>query len=139
MDKNQFKKLQKTWYLRLKESGFEDIENESGSLKKFNLPRTHMTSSAHDSDGETYGSGRVHERFLREQARQLNNTHYYDICCALRHTKRFKEMSCSNLHHRKIWDMHCEGSTYDKIAKKFKMHPSGIKWVINKYRALLKE
>jgi len=117
------KRLQAKWYLRLKRSGFIDIETEKGDLKEY-----HSLHFSHKR-----------EAALRSPARVNQQTIYYERCRQVRFTEKFKHMMLKNPHHKKIWDLYCEGMSYPKIAKRVFMHPQGVKWVVNKYKPLLKE
>lgn len=55
-DTKKFKQLQKKWYGRLEKSGFEDIENEDGSLKATTDSRTIKNSLKDKLERETYDS-----------------------------------------------------------------------------------
>lgn len=93
-DSREFKALQSLWYSKLKESGFEDIED----AQKKGEPLKRWDST----------------QFQRERARHSFDSKqtYYDRAGTLLETYAFE----SELD-RQIWAMHSEGEAIRKIAK----------------------
>ncbi len=89
-----YKKLKARWYKKLEESGFEDIENDDGTLKNEVDPRTVANAMA--------------TKELREE--------YYVL--ATQFLETYKEFTPSS---KKIWALHCTGLGAHKIAKQLEI------------------
>ncbi len=93
MDQNskEFKKLQKTWYKKLKDTGFNDLETESG-LSKQNVG--------------TYFYNVYHPDRFEFQAEYYRRVGYF------LHTHKFK-----NTFERRIWELYAEGVTIRETVR----------------------
>jgi hypothetical protein len=93
----EFKKLEKLWYDKLKSEGFEDIEHASSrNLKEWDL------------------------NFFRNQfctIKYETSMEYYEKAKDLLLTFEFK-----NELHKKIWELHCMGLTEREIADKIQIY-----------------
>lgn len=89
----KFKQEKSKWYAKLKEQGFEDIEEE------------------HDEEDilKTWDSTQFRRR--RTQAYAEENKEYYRVCSIFLHLHKFKD----EREHR-IWSLHCSGLSVRKIA-----------------------
>lgn len=85
-----YKKLKSRWYKKLLDSGFEDIENEDGTLKNEVDPRTVANAMA---------------------TKELREEYYIRAEEFLANFKEFTPLS------RKIWALHCTGLGAHKISK----------------------
>lgn len=96
MDQQKFRQLRDKWYAKLKEKGFEDIENtkmNSPELKKFDrVVFKKVSASEYES-----------------------RTKYYSNCSEILNTYKFK----SKLE-EKIWALHSEGLSLREIEKEIK-------------------
>lgn len=104
MDKKEFEKLKKTWYKKLKEEGFVDIEADEDTLKSW------------DSGG--YHRSRV----STEQTlwMQQNAEAYYGLASSFLHEFKFEtELD------KVIWEYHSNGISVRNITKLLKN--AGIK------------
>lgn len=90
----KFKRLKAEWDKKLLETGFDDIENEDGSLKA-------------STDSRTIANA-LKEKEEREA--------YYIIATQFLHSHQFK-----NDTEKKIWAEHCEGTGIRNIAKLVKL------------------
>lgn len=88
----QFKKLQKQWYNRLKESGFEDIENSYGRL-----------------------SGNTVNRWYYDPTKVEAKTTYYRYASHFLNEHKFESKV-----HKYIWTLHAEGCGLREISAKLK-------------------
>lgn len=100
-------KLKAKWEKKLKNSGFNDIENADGSLKAEVDPRT-IAYALKDGRSEYY-----------MQATQFLN--------------RFK---FSTALERSVWHMHSEGSSFRTIASVYDMTFYKVRTTINKLQKL---
>lgn len=132
---NNFQALKKKWYQKLKESGFVDIENdEYDSLKTYTLSRSDNT-----------------ERYKNAAFNKPFNQRYYALCRAIQHTEKFKKMCEEGFEygshgsikgkesHRKIWELYSEGIPYPQIMKRLNISYECVKYVVQKFRILVKE
>ena len=87
----KFKKLQDKWYNKLKNSGFEDIEQADGNLKK-------QAKSIHI----------LYYKPVAYEAKQR----YFELAGQFLYWYKFK-----NEVEKKIWTLHSEGMSNIKISK----------------------
>lgn len=87
----KFKKLQKKWYQKLNEAGFEDIEDAEGRLKATTHPRTVKRALSDREERETY----------------------YNIARDFLNNHKFESQT-----EESVWELHCEGIGYRTIAQK---------------------
>jgi len=100
VDNTEFKKLKDTWYLKLKKSGFDDIEDNKGNLKSW------------DSF-----------KFIRSSKRNMDKTEtYYRYCSYFYWEYKFKNMT-----EKYIWKRHSEGATIRIIAEELQKKPITLK------------
>lgn len=92
MTQKQFKILNDQWYKKLKNEGFEDIEESETRLHKWSPPLTRFNA-------EIFESKQV----------------YYQLAGQFLHEHIFE----SNLH-KKVWELHSEGIEGREIAKSVK-------------------
>lgn len=92
-----FKKLQAEWYKKLEQSGFEDIEEEDGSLKE----RAARYASKYNG---TY--------FQAKKGYYESVEEYYRLATQFLHSHRFK-----NKREKLIWEMHSNGTSIRNIVK----------------------
>ena len=85
----EFQELQKEWDRRLKESGFEDIEQRSGHLKKWSIKFT-----------------------LDAEIKMKAKEEYYRMAGHFLHEYKF-----ANAVERRIWELHCQGEGKLRIVK----------------------
>lgn len=115
-DKDEFRRLQKTWYRKIKNDGFKDIESENGlSLKEWN------------------------SNFFK------NRLVYIKYQCTLQYYQKGSEIlqtySFENQYEKKIWQLHMEGMTVRQIAKtlkSYKKKKSTIHTIIEKIARTIK-
>lgn len=93
----QFKVLQHKWYKKIKDQGFDDVEDVES-------PREFMKDwhSMYFQKRYTIDSFQAKEEYYR-MARSFSNTHKFEC-------RRDKQ----------IWELHCEGLSLRKIAEKLK-------------------
>ena len=106
----EFKELEKVWYEKLKEEGFEDIENlsvESRTLKTW--------------------SNRFHIDKKYQADLEIAQQIYYEQARALIETETFY-----NEGWKKIWELHSEGMPEREIAKLVPYKKSMVHYVIHK-------
>lgn len=101
-----FLQLQITWYKKLREKGFDDIEYKNGDLKQVH--------------------SRTKKRALEDQAKREA---YYDAAWDFYHKSTFE-----NVREKTIWGYHCDGATVRWIAEKMQMHPATVHWNIKQIR-----
>lgn len=97
--------MEKVWYDKLKEEGFEDIEdtnNEFRPLKSWHSFRFMLNDSSYFKN--------TNLRTNRESA-----ISYYRLACQLLNTHHFK-----NETHRRIWELHSEGWSKRQIEAEIK-------------------
>lgn len=121
MTQSQFKQLQRKWYNKLKDSGFEDIEDT-------NSPKE-LLKSWHD----IY----FHKRhtFVSFRALQI----YYQNCRSFLNTHPFQSHT-----ERMIWQMHTDGYALRQIsiqmkALAYKANKDTIGKIINRLKAEMNE
>lgn len=108
---DKFKKLKAKWDKKLADAGFEDIENEDGSLKATTHPRTVQLALQEKEERETY----------------------YRIAAGFLHNHQFE-----NSLERQIWTQHCDGIGARSIAKTLKITAYKAEKIINKLQRLAK-
>lgn len=107
-----FKQLQKIWYKKLKDSGFEDIEKENGELKDFHsfkFQRTHSPVSF-----------------------ELN-ARYYELASQLTHEYPFKSRR-----DKQVWVRHANGETLEQIAKEMGLSHNQTWRIVDKISSCIK-
>lgn len=102
-------KLKAYWYQRLKESGFKDIERESGRLR--------------DEVDE-----RTIKRALQDKERREA---YYAACAQFLFTFDF---TCERA--RKVWELHSDGLSVRAIAREMDMKRPTVHVWIKRFRKL---
>lgn len=136
MSTSEFKRAQAEWYARLKEEGFEDIEDhslEDKPLKRWSginigIPQAGSSSIsiidllAHQEAGMPIQSSFPEKRFGKEE-RLLNHASFDSICDSI----------CGHGNHklvvtqvRTIWEMHTEGEAYREIARLLGIHKTTV-------------
>jgi hypothetical protein len=96
LSKTQFAKLQKQWYSKAAESGFEDIEWVN-----------HATGAGHDS-GFLKGSLAGGKAYHPGRALYYQLATNYLVHCQNLQNKPYNKF---------IWKLHAEGATYDELLK----------------------
>jgi hypothetical protein len=109
----EFKKLQRQYYARLKEQGFQDIEDDNGRMV-FYTERLHQL-----------------KRFTMDLMGPIRD--YYSW--ALQHAARSE---FENSIDEKIWTMHAEGKSSREIAKEVDFDQTWICRKIKKIRNYLR-
>lgn len=122
----EFKKLQKEWYKKLKEYGFDDIEyfkeGEPGEwLKgnsKFNSEEAALTMSPQEED-----SAQLHYETTFD---------YYSSARALSDI----ESNFLDETERQVWEDHSNGMSFRAIGKRAGFSHSKVMRIIDKYRRI---
>lgn len=96
----EFEKLQKEWYRKLKESGFEDTESPSGLSKRWYPSALDPTRNVAGQSG--------HTRFDAI-------TQYYRLAGQFSHDFTFK-----NEFQRGVWELHADGHSVRDIISAMK-------------------
>jgi hypothetical protein len=107
---NKFRALKAKWYKKLALAGFEDIENDDGSLKAATDTRTIRNALKEKEERETY----------------------YTIARGFLNDPNFPEQF------RAVWMEHCEGIGARTIAKKLNLTSYKVETAINEVRKLAK-
>lgn len=105
MSKKEYLKLQKTWYKKLKDSGFEDIEsvNSDGTISDYTKNAPGVNGRRHSQD------------------RMDSENHYYTNA-----SKWFWVKQWDNPIEKKVWELHAEGTPYRKIQAALAPKAPGI-------------
>lgn len=114
------KQLQRLWNKKLKDSGFRDIERESGMLKDFH--------------GASFSKTRPEE--LEEKRK------YFSLALELGwgYTDEWGnkiDVFKGKEKDRRIWLAHCEGLSEQDIAYKLGLHRNTISRVVTKYNKFI--
>ena len=109
MTKNSFEKLKSKWDKKLADSGFKDIENKDGSLKKEVDPRT-----------QAYA-------FKEQESREI----YYDMA----KTHLFSHMFETTLEEN-VWMWHVDGKSFRDIANTFNVTFYKVRQIVNTHQKL---
>lgn len=110
-DTKKFKALHEKWSKKLEASGFEDIEDDKGTLKHTTCPKVIKRAINNKEDREIYYS--IAREFL-------NNYSFFDDV------------------EYKIWEAHCEGIGARTIAKSLKISTYKVEINIKKFKELAK-
>lgn len=110
----KFKRLQSHWYKKLKDSGFEDIENVN-------------------SPGESLHQWHSFYFFNYSKASFDIRWSYYQ-----RATELLYDYVFENITERKIWAAHANGDSIRKIAAEFEMPFNEVRLTISKIKKALK-
>jgi hypothetical protein len=105
----KFKALKAKWDKKLKNTGFEDVENEDGSLKASTHPKAISFALRDKEEREAY----------------------YGIATQLLHTYTFVDEI-----EKRIWEMHCEGIAVRHIMKELDMGHHKIELVIDRMQRI---
>lgn len=109
-----FKRIQKQWYQKLKDDGFKDIEEESNGR---------------------YGDLIKLESSVFRYKRNMASTQvYFSRAFSFLNSYRFK-----NPVHKYIWELHCHGFTERKIAEHVIYKKSMVHAIISKLAEIIKE
>lgn len=112
----QFKELEREWYGKLKESGFEDIEDNSTEERRLR--------SWHNLRFSNFSPIKI-----------CMISSYYSYSADLLQTHRF-----INEEQKRIWELHCNGLTEREIAKEVPRYKkSMVHYVISNVRKGIKE
>lgn len=110
-DDPKFKKLQKEWASKLKESGFDDLEDSKENLKP---------------DGD--------RRTVAFENRDAIRDYYRKVDSYLTNTKNIPKK------HRKVLELYSEGTPIEGdngIAVQTGLHYQGVHFVIKKYQKII--
>ena len=124
LNSEAFKKLQKEWAQKLKDSGFEDIENSRGVLKYF--------------CNEKFKANRQHGLRVASIIKRNEATEeYFNEATNILRTYNFQ----SNLE-KTIWELHCEGWGRLKILKYLRdqeteIYAKKIELITNKFKKMI--
>lgn len=103
--------LRAKWRLKLKESGFDDIEDAKGNLKNFDANRF----------------------FVRYEPTTFESIErYYQLANIVLESARF-----SNILEKSVWRLHTEGLTYREIQEKLDITLYQIGNIVTKYDTLI--
>lgn len=120
-----FKELQKQWYKKLKETGFEDIEDSSQPvipLKEWHKLKFKKINLLDQNSNEKY---------YKLVTDFVNKPSFENACKFIVKHGNCKFSYCQIV---EIWELHCEGHTRRNIAKRFGRVKSRIDSVIGKLR-----
>jgi Mor family transcriptional regulator len=109
-----FNKLQKDWYKRLKDEGFNDIETTDERLKKWE-------------------SSRIRQALKNDTAMILINAkiEYYRIAEQFLYNHKFE-----SVYEKQIWELHTEGKPMRAIGKLFECSHVEIFNIVKKLKIL---
>ncbi len=96
-DSKEYKALEKIWYAKLKEGGFEDCESADVAGRPLKVHHNHYFKRRYSDVA-----------FLAKQE-------YYQVCSNFLNTHTFKSAK-----ERKIWELHCSGLSRREIGAKMK-------------------
>lgn len=120
------KKLIREWDRKLKDSGFIDIEDRETGLIKNWSGQVSYGSTYRDDDtfidkvnkhNRHYGYGSL--------AYQESKAEYFRLAAQCLHDKEFKSVV-----HKEIWELHCEGLSFDKIGRKLNLTTPQVRYAI---------
>lgn len=123
MTQKQFQTLKAQWYRKLARAGFNDIETETGELKKPNRPALRAATAIRPFDLSSKRHDIVSQ--LSEAARR----EYYRLAGHCLWDKRFE----SKLD-KKVWALHCEGRTLKEIGVTINRSPSAVQSRVTRMR-----
>lgn len=109
MPPKNLKTLTKTWYKKLKDSGFNDIEQENGLLKDYSN-RFYRSQFKEDS-GDSL-ENKIQSKTLINEAKE----EYYRLAGQFLHEHNF-----NSLVDRHIWKSHSEGLSSRAISKNLRI------------------
>lgn len=103
----EFKEVETAWYKKLKEAGFDDIENqETHDLKKYS-----------------------NNLFFKHSSRDVGVVHkfvyvrrYFELAAQFVGSPEYLACISKNPKYARVWEMHADGRTYREIAKETGMH-----------------
>lgn len=108
--KNDYESLKKTWYSKLKKSGFKDIEADSGGL------HTWSSSKFKDHNETTF--------FAKQD--------FYFMAGRFYHDHKFKSVKEKN-----IWKRYADGASMREIAKHYDMNKTAVMKLIKELTNLM--
>lgn len=118
MDPKQFQQLKRKWYKKLAATGFKDIEDEYGRLRSNNDAEYDdewlRTADRKVKLGNSEGA---YTPLVNKNAR----AEYYRLASQYIWTAKFLTRT-----HRRIWELHCEGTPLTVIAKQVKLARSTV-------------
>lgn len=120
--KNQpsLKVLISLWDRKLKEKGFQDIEDRgTGLLKRW----AGTTSIKDEYDSRTFRSESGYSSITWKESQET----YYRIASQFLHEKDFKNQKL-----RRIWELHSKGLSFSKISKEIRLTVPQVKYAISK-------
>lgn len=120
------------WDACLKKAGFEDIEDRaSGKLRSWSGSMPLESAAYPESTRMAVGINPNSLKLKNSQGYSSllwkhSQESYYRFAAQLLYEKEFKSER-----HRKIWELHCEGATLKKIAKKLKITPRQARYAVS--------
>lgn len=122
MTEKSFKDIQKLWYDKLKDSGFDDIEDKKRYLKKWDSFKIRLIETRKQNQYPEYQSKIDSYR---------NHPEFFTVCdyLAKHGNSKFNMLDIET-----VWDLHVHGLTIRKIAKHMKRSKSRIFEVIKKIK-----
>lgn len=123
--KNQnLQKLIKDWDRKLKESGFNDIEERDTDRLKSWAGNVALNNEICDRSRKT---DYKHKYGYTSLTWKESQEEYYRIAGQCLHEAEFKSEK-----HKIIWQLHCEGLTNKEIADKINAKKHQVKYAINR-------
>lgn len=113
MDPRALKKIQREWYMRLRDEGFEDVEYIGAD----------GTSELRSFSGNSFRSFTILEVESRRD--------FFLLCSSYCERAKFK-----NRTERKIMELFCDGKSKEEIRKELKLHRTTVYGVVRKYLIL---
>lgn len=143
MTPEQFKKLQKKWYRKLKAEGFVDIEHtdkvdmplkrKQSSMNNTLWDRDEIAESWDSSEDRAFTRGKGSNSFFRVGLDNDNKTSskelYYQMASDFLHNHKF--LTSNDLF---VWDKHSKGATVRDIASDLRLSKSDVDRVIQRLR-----
>lgn len=140
--KKTFEQLERFWYERLREEGFQDIEDTSNVFRPLKAWHSHrfggnsgkidfaISKNVHGMEvSPACDIEPIHPK-KRAMGEKIERTReFYDLAWSFLHTHKFKKR-----YYRKIWEMFCNGVTERDIALEVKLPKSTVHWIIAKLR-----
>lgn len=129
LKKNGLKEITKYWYEKLKEEGFEDIENNE-NLKKFSSYYYYSNDPVKIICNQKYYEN-ASSFLYSDYFKSSNKRNYQFITCDW-----FKKKNRNNVD-KKIWEMHSNGISFRKISKKIDVNLRYVFIIINEIKNIM--
>jgi hypothetical protein len=127
INKAQLRNLIKKWDRKLKDSGFDDIENRKTEMLRHNGGDIVVSNALELFEEQLVQRKDGEQRGYSSIAWKNSQAEYFRLAAQVLHTFDFKEVF-----HRIVWQLHSEGFSLDEITQILRSQRHQIRKIVEK-------